>query len=280
MYPRAAAYIISVKQSTYCQFGEVIKARSRTGGRGGRGRERTRRRRRSGRAEKITGRRRGIRQQGEKNERLVFTFRMLKRREKLLFFSPPFCTPTLTSQDLCLQQWNTTLIGSKNGGERERKKQQKKKHVYTESISNYLQRPEMKRRGARRAAALWADSGERRLPRRSLARPPLRPVISLEAGPQPRRPPAPLRPAPPGRCHLSPVLPSTAAAPQTQPLQLKWLFLFSGGHIFLFFLPFPVSARRRKKNYAGAFFFTCKCQGSDWRGVEGEELFCFSTRLF
>lgn len=29
MYPRAAAYIISVKQSTYCQFGEVIRARSR-----------------------------------------------------------------------------------------------------------------------------------------------------------------------------------------------------------------------------------------------------------
>lgn len=35
MYPRAAAYIISVKQSTYCQFGEVIRARSRTGGGGG-----------------------------------------------------------------------------------------------------------------------------------------------------------------------------------------------------------------------------------------------------
>lgn len=26
MYPRAGAYIISVKQSTYCQFGEVIRA--------------------------------------------------------------------------------------------------------------------------------------------------------------------------------------------------------------------------------------------------------------
>ena len=26
MYPRAEAYIISVKQSTYCQFGEVIRA--------------------------------------------------------------------------------------------------------------------------------------------------------------------------------------------------------------------------------------------------------------
>lgn len=26
MYPRAAAYIISVKQSTYCQFGKVIRA--------------------------------------------------------------------------------------------------------------------------------------------------------------------------------------------------------------------------------------------------------------
>lgn len=25
MYPRARAYIISVKQSTYCQFGEVIR---------------------------------------------------------------------------------------------------------------------------------------------------------------------------------------------------------------------------------------------------------------
>lgn len=25
MYPRAGAYIISVKQSTYCQFGEVIR---------------------------------------------------------------------------------------------------------------------------------------------------------------------------------------------------------------------------------------------------------------
>lgn len=32
MYPRAAAYIISVKQSTYCQFGEVIRARSRDWG--------------------------------------------------------------------------------------------------------------------------------------------------------------------------------------------------------------------------------------------------------
>lgn len=30
MYPRAEAYIISVKQSTYCQFGEVIRAH--TGG--------------------------------------------------------------------------------------------------------------------------------------------------------------------------------------------------------------------------------------------------------
>lgn len=28
MYPRAGAYIISVKQSTYCQFGEVIRAHS------------------------------------------------------------------------------------------------------------------------------------------------------------------------------------------------------------------------------------------------------------
>lgn len=28
MYPRAKAYIISVKQSTYCQFGEVIRAPS------------------------------------------------------------------------------------------------------------------------------------------------------------------------------------------------------------------------------------------------------------
>lgn len=26
MYPRAGAYIISVKQSTYCQFGEAIRA--------------------------------------------------------------------------------------------------------------------------------------------------------------------------------------------------------------------------------------------------------------
>lgn len=26
MYPRAEAYIISVKQSTYCQFGGVIRA--------------------------------------------------------------------------------------------------------------------------------------------------------------------------------------------------------------------------------------------------------------
>lgn len=30
MYPRAGAYIISVKQSTYCQFGEVIRAHSET----------------------------------------------------------------------------------------------------------------------------------------------------------------------------------------------------------------------------------------------------------
>lgn len=34
MYPRAAAYIISVKQSTYCQFGEVIRAHSGAGGAG------------------------------------------------------------------------------------------------------------------------------------------------------------------------------------------------------------------------------------------------------
>lgn len=32
MYPRAAAYIISVKQSTYCQFGEVITAHGGAGG--------------------------------------------------------------------------------------------------------------------------------------------------------------------------------------------------------------------------------------------------------
>lgn len=32
MYPRAGAYIISVKQSTYCQFGEVIRAHSGAGG--------------------------------------------------------------------------------------------------------------------------------------------------------------------------------------------------------------------------------------------------------
>ena len=31
MYPRAAAYIISVKQSTYCQFGEVIRAHTERG---------------------------------------------------------------------------------------------------------------------------------------------------------------------------------------------------------------------------------------------------------
>lgn len=35
MYPRAGAYIISVKQSTYCQFGEVIRAHSERAGRGG-----------------------------------------------------------------------------------------------------------------------------------------------------------------------------------------------------------------------------------------------------
>lgn len=35
MYPRAAAYIISVKQSTYCQFGEVIRAHTERGERGG-----------------------------------------------------------------------------------------------------------------------------------------------------------------------------------------------------------------------------------------------------
>lgn len=35
MYPRAEAYIISVKQSTYCQFGEVIRAHTeREEGRG------------------------------------------------------------------------------------------------------------------------------------------------------------------------------------------------------------------------------------------------------
>lgn len=35
MYPRAEAYIISVKQSTYCQFGEVIRAHTERGeGRG------------------------------------------------------------------------------------------------------------------------------------------------------------------------------------------------------------------------------------------------------
>lgn len=32
MYPRAEAYIISVKQSTYCQFGEVIRAHTEGGG--------------------------------------------------------------------------------------------------------------------------------------------------------------------------------------------------------------------------------------------------------
>ena len=31
MYPRATAYIISVKQSTYCQFGEVIRAHTERG---------------------------------------------------------------------------------------------------------------------------------------------------------------------------------------------------------------------------------------------------------
>lgn len=31
MYPRAEAYIISVKQSTYCQFGEVIRAHTEGG---------------------------------------------------------------------------------------------------------------------------------------------------------------------------------------------------------------------------------------------------------
>lgn len=37
MYPRAGAYIISVKQSTYCQFGEVIRAHTERGeGEGGR----------------------------------------------------------------------------------------------------------------------------------------------------------------------------------------------------------------------------------------------------
>lgn len=40
MYPRAEAYIISVKQSTYCQFGEVIRAHTERGeaGEGGRAR--------------------------------------------------------------------------------------------------------------------------------------------------------------------------------------------------------------------------------------------------
>lgn len=38
MYPRAEAYIISVKQSTYCQFGEVIRAHTERG-EGGRGRD-------------------------------------------------------------------------------------------------------------------------------------------------------------------------------------------------------------------------------------------------
>lgn len=31
MYPRAEAYIISVKQSTYCQFGGVIRAHTERG---------------------------------------------------------------------------------------------------------------------------------------------------------------------------------------------------------------------------------------------------------
>lgn len=36
MYPRAGAYIISVKQSTYCQFGEVIRAHTERRGSEGR----------------------------------------------------------------------------------------------------------------------------------------------------------------------------------------------------------------------------------------------------
>lgn len=40
MYPRAGAYIISVKQSTYCQFGEVIRAHTERG-EGARGRDRS-----------------------------------------------------------------------------------------------------------------------------------------------------------------------------------------------------------------------------------------------
>lgn len=38
MYPRAEAYIISVKQSTYCQFGEVIRAHTERE-KGGEGRD-------------------------------------------------------------------------------------------------------------------------------------------------------------------------------------------------------------------------------------------------
>lgn len=68
MYPRAEAYIISVKQSTYCQFGEVIRAHTERGEgeRGGTAgwREGGRWKSRNGReetAENITERRRGIR---------------------------------------------------------------------------------------------------------------------------------------------------------------------------------------------------------------------------
>lgn len=170
------------------------------------------------------------------------------------------------------------MIGSKNGGEREKENNKKKKHVYTESISNYLQRPEMKRRGARRAAALWADSGERRLPRRSSARPPLRPVISLEAGRQPRRPPS----TPPGR----PVPPQPGAAshcgctPNTTVAIKMVIFVLRRAHFSVgFFHPFSASARKRKKKMP-ANFLLGSVRGLTGKRLGGAGLFCFSNRLF
>lgn len=76
MYPRAAAYIISVKQSTYCQFGEVIRARSRAEG-GGAG---------EAEEEKITGRRGDVRQREEKRK-IGFHFQNVKKKRKTFSLS-------------------------------------------------------------------------------------------------------------------------------------------------------------------------------------------------
>lgn len=60
MYPRAEAYIISVKQSTYCQFGEVIRAHTERGG-GGEGRGGRREMAEEVREKHVGNKRKGIR---------------------------------------------------------------------------------------------------------------------------------------------------------------------------------------------------------------------------